>query len=39
MNTFMLLVCLPHGSTQPAELHTQLAARLARFDRTRRVLP
>ena len=39
MNTFMLLVCLPRGSTQPAELHTQLAARLARFDRTRRVPP
>ena len=39
MNTFMLLVCLPQGSTQPAELHTQLAAGLARFDRSRRVLP
>ncbi len=39
MNNFMLLVCLPQGSTQPAELHTQLAARLAHFDRTRRVLP
>jgi hypothetical protein len=39
MNNFMLLVCLPQGSTQPAELHTQLAAGLARFDRSRRVPP